>query len=404
MTRLAITGMGFALAGQVRTAADFWSRVRGGDSALTPHSAFNDRGVPTVMAGQLTHDLAVEGLDPAHASKYSREILAALASIDEALADAGASGFDPRRAGVIASSSRGPLQWWEREFSSITGGIGRVLGGLPGAPASIAAIRAGIQGYVSTVSSACVGGAHALRTAAAELRSDDADLMIVVGHEFPLTANLLSVYTDSKSRVLSLGTTAAESIRPYDVDRDGTALGEGAVTLVLEREADAAARGAHIYAFMLATGVANEAGHPTTMELSGEKTAALAERVIKKSDLSIGDIGHVCGHGTGTRSNDLAESRAVRRVFGEHTDVPLTSVKPIFGHLFGASALVNVAATASMLDAQTIAPTGNSGRADAECGVDSVFGSPRETELRAALSFAFALGSQSAVVALAAAR
>ncbi|MGW9030625.1 hypothetical protein ACWGQ5_42465 [Streptomyces sp. NPDC055722] len=155
---------------------------------------------------------------------------------------------------------------------------------------------------------------------------------------------------------------------------------------------------------MLATGVANEAAHPTTMQLSGEKTAALAERVIKKADLSVGDIGHVCGHGTGTRTNDVAESRAVRRVFGEHTDVPLTSVKPVFGHLFGASALVNVAATAAMLDAQTIAPTGNSSHPDAECGLDAVFGGPRETDLPAALSFAFALGSQSAVVALAAPR
>jgi 3-oxoacyl-[acyl-carrier-protein] synthase II len=125
--------------------------------------------------------------------------------------------------------------------------------------------------------------------------------------------------------------------------------------------------------------------------------------VIKKSDLSVGDIGHVCGHGTGTRSNDVAESRAVRRVFGDDTEVTLTSVKPIFGHLFGASSLVNVAATASMLDAQTIAPTANSVRADAECGLDSVFGGARRTDVRAALSFAFALGSQSSVVALQAA-
>ncbi|MER5576819.1 beta-ketoacyl-[acyl-carrier-protein] synthase family protein [Streptomyces massasporeus] len=403
MTRLAITGMGFTLPGGVRTADDFWGRVRAGASALTPQSAYHDRGVPTVMAGQLTHDPVVEGLDPAHASKYSREILAALAGIDEALGDAGVGDFDPHRVGVIASSSRGPLHWWERDFASASG-IGRVLGGLPGAPASIAAIRTGVQGYVSTVSSACVGGTHALRSAAAELRSDEADIMIVVGHEFPLTPNLLRVYTDPKSRVLSLGTTAADSIRPYDVNRDGTALGEGAVALVLEREADAVARGAHIYAFVLATGVANEAAHPTTMELSGEKTAALAERVIKKSNLSVGDIGYVCGHGTGTRTNDIAESRAVRRVFGEDTDVPLTSVKPVFGHLFGASSLVNIAATASMLDAQTIAPTANSTQADAECGLDAVFGAARDAELRAALSFAFALGSQSSVVALEAAR
>ncbi|MEU0965927.1 beta-ketoacyl synthase N-terminal-like domain-containing protein [Streptomyces sp. NPDC005917] len=402
MTRLAITGMGFTLPGGVRTADDFWQRVRAGQSALTQHSAFHDRGVPTVMAGRLTHAPVVEGLDPKHASKYSREILAALASIDEALDDAGIGDVDPHRAGVIASSSRGPLQWWEREFASASG-IGRVLGGLPGAPASIAAIRTGVQGYVSTVSSACVGGTHALRSAAAELRSDEADVMVVVGHEFPLTADLLRVYTDPKSRVLSLGTTAADSIRPYDADRDGTALGEGAVALVFEREADAVARGAHIYAFVLATGVANEAAHPTAMEQSGEKTAALAERVIKKSDLSVGDIGYVCGHGTGTRLNDVAESRAVRRVFGDDTDVPLTSVKPIFGHLFGASSLVNIAATASMLNAQTIAPTANSVQTDAECGLDSVFGGARRAELAAALSFAFALGSQSAVVALEAA-
>ncbi|WP_425825717.1 beta-ketoacyl-[acyl-carrier-protein] synthase family protein [Streptomyces fractus] len=403
MTRLAITGMGFTLPGGVRTARDFWRHVRAGTSTLSAYRAFHDLGVPTVMAGQLTHEPVVEGLDPKHARKYSREILAALAGIDEALVDAGVRDVDPHRTGIIASSSRGPLQWWEREFASASG-IGRVLGGLPGAPAGIAAIRTGVQGYVSTVSSACVGGTHALRTAAAELHADEADVMIVAGHEFPLTADLLRVYTDPASRVLSAGTTPQDSIRPYDADRDGTALGEGAVALVLEREADAVARGAHIYALVLATGVANEAAHPTTMELSGEKTAALAERVIKKADLSVGDIGHVCGHGTGTRTNDLAESRAVRRVFGEYTDVPLTSVKPVYGHLFGASALVNIAATACMLDSGTIAPTGNSSRPDAECGLDSVFGGPREAELTAALSFAFALGSQSTVVALAAAR
>lgn len=402
MTRLAITGMGFTLPGGVRTANDFWARVREGRSALTLHSGFADHGVPPMLAGQLAHDPVVEGLDPKHAGKYSREILATLASIDTAWTDAGLGAVDPHRTGVIGSSSRGPVQWWERESGSATG-VGRVIGGLPGAPASIAAIRAGIQGYVTTVSSACVGGTHALRLAAAELRADEADVMIVVGHEFPLTAKLMQAYTDPKSRVLSPGTTPAESIRPYDADRNGTVLGEGAVTLVLEREADAVARGAHVYAYLLATGVANEAAHPTTLELSGEKTAALAERVIKQADLSIGDIGYVCGHGTGTRANDVAESRAVRRVFGEHTDVALTSVKPIFGHLFGASSLVNIAATASMLDAQMLAPTANSTRADAECGLDSVFGGAREVDLRAALSFAFAVGSQSAVVALAAA-
>ncbi|WP_169813788.1 beta-ketoacyl-[acyl-carrier-protein] synthase family protein [Nocardia pseudobrasiliensis] len=393
---MAVTGLGFTLPGLVTTVDGFWERIRGGHPALRPCTV-HDR--ITVMAGQLGHDPVVAGLNPAHEKKYSRDILATMASIGQALEDAGLPMTDPGRIAIAAASSRGPMAWWSRRECAGTG-IGSVINGLAGTPASMAAIHFGIRGMVSTLSSACVSGAHALRLAAAQLADGEADAVVVAGHDFPLTAEFVATYCDPATRVISVGRTVETSIRPYDIDRDGTTFGEGAVSLIVERESDARARGARIYACISAIGNGNEADHPTSMDKTGVKTEQLARRVVQRAGLSTADIDYVCGHGTGTRLNDLSESRAVRGLLGEQTDVPLTSVKPVFGHLLGASTLINVAATALMIRHQTVAPTANCRQPDPECGLDPVSGAARSRTIDAALSLGFSIGGNTSVIAM----
>ena len=198
----------------------------------------------------------------------------------------------------------------------------------------------------------------------------------------------------------------AQAIRPYHRARAGMALGEGSLVLCLERESSARARGARIYANLLSHVALNEANHPTTMDLTGKVTADVFQTALDAAGRDAAEVGYFCGHGTATRYNDLAESRAVRELYpGRRPGAlpPIGSVKPIYGHTLGLAGVVNVAATALMLAHQRLAPTINLTEVDPECDQDHVADGPRDTPLDVAVSLAFALGSQTSVAVLGAA-
>jgi 3-oxoacyl-[acyl-carrier-protein] synthase II len=258
---------------------------------------------------------------------------------------------------------------------------------------------------VSTISNACVGGHQAVGLAADLIASGQADAMIVLGHETPLVPEVFQLYSSDGSNVLAAPEgPPTEALKPYDSRRDGFVLGEGAVAVVLESERSARNRGAHAYARVLASTTINEAAHATRMDLTGESTAELIRGTALRSGVPLEEIDYVCGHGTGTRYNDLSESRALRLVYGEGEAVPpLGSIKPIFGHLLGASGVLNCVASALMLDRQCLVPTLNCVEVDPECVQDHVQEGPRRVPLRNILSLSFAIGSQSSALLLEAA-
>lgn len=415
-----ITGIGSILPGAEFTDTA-WNRMFDGSSQITNLSEPFDQPTHEPRFGAQVRDFDhrrhLPDLSDRFAKRYSREILMALSAVEQARED---SGLDPRsnevdaeRVGILASSSRGPVEWWAQTLTQSTyhpahepiGVENAIFASLPGTPATLSAIQIGAQGFVSTISNACVGGHQAVGMAADLIASGQADAMIVLGHEAPLVPEVFQLYSSDGANVLAAPEGPPEAaLKPYDVKRDGFVLGEGAVAVVLESERSARNRGAHTYARVLATTTINEAAHATRMDLTGASTAALVRGTALRSGVPLEEIDYFCGHGTGTRYNDLSESRALHRLYGESGAAPpLGSIKPIFGHLLGASGVLNCVASALMLDRQCLVPTANCLDVDPECTQDHVQEGPRQAPLRHAMSLSFAIGSQSSALLLEAA-
>ncbi|MBV9380039.1 MAG: beta-ketoacyl-[acyl-carrier-protein] synthase family protein [Streptosporangiaceae bacterium] len=421
MEQVLVTGIGVVLPGAVG-AEEFWKNLREGRSQIGFLTRFDPGVLPVRLAAEIKgfdHTGLLPGLPAEHAAKYTREIRIAMSAVADAMRDAGldraTAGVDPARIGLITSSSRGPLEWWHEAMPNMDeagpgapfGDSGAMLRGLPGCPATMAAIHCDIRGLVTTLSSACVGGNHAIGMALHELRAGCADAMLVGGHEFPILPGVVKSYLALGDGVLSReDSDPATAMKPYDARRDGMVLGEGAVVLCLERAESARARGARAYAEVVAHRAINEASHPTTMDLSGKRTRDVILDVLAASRRGPDDIDYICGHGTATRYNDIAESRAVAALYPERPPArwpPLSSVKPVYGHCLGVSGVVNVAATALMIRHGCLVPTINYQVPDPECDHDHVSEGARRADVGFAVSLSFAFGSQTSVVSLAAA-
>ncbi|MFF9815861.1 beta-ketoacyl-[acyl-carrier-protein] synthase family protein [Streptomyces sp. NPDC014006] len=412
--RIVVTGIGVVLPGTL-SVDQFWANISGGRSQVGRLTRFDAQqaGLPVYAAAEIDgfdHRPFLPELTDAHAAKYSREILITMSALTEARRDAGLGrdALDPRRLGIVMSSSRGPFSWWRDVLTGADPGAfgdkGAMFRGLPGCPASLSAVYTGAQGLVTTVSNACVGGHQAIQLALRELRSGAADAMLVGGHEFPIVPEVAACYRAMGHGVLSSEREdPSRAVRPYSDDREGFALGEGSVVLCLERESVARQRGARVYCEILSAVSLNEAAHPTTMDLTGKVTASVIEDALADAGRCADDVDYFCAHGTATRYNDIAESRALRALYPERTAAalpPLSSNKPIYGHTFGLAGIINVAATGLMIHHRTIAPTINFTTPDPECDHDHVFEGPRAADVGLAVSMSFAFGSQTAVVAL----
>lgn len=412
---IVVTGIGTILPG-TQDVQDFWTHVSDGNSQVGALTRFDSQalGLAVHASAEITafdHRRYLPNLPDAHAAKYSREILIAMSAIAAAMNDAGLRRDDvpAQKLSIIQSSSRGPLAWWQSAMTDQAetapyGDNGAMFRGLPGCPATMAAIYLGAQGLVSTISSACVGGHHAIGSALNELRAGRADVVLAGGHEFPILAEVARCYLALGSGVLSTEREdPSRAVRPYNIDREGFALGEGATSLCLERESSARARGARIYARVLGHAPTNEAAHGTSMDMTGEVTAATMSKLLKDVDRHRDQVGYVCGHGTATRYNDLAESRALRALYPDRDDSALPphgSNKPIYGHTFGMAGAINVAATSLMLYRQRLARTANLDAPDPECDTDHVAEGPRDADIDVALSMTFAFGSQTSIMAM----
>ncbi|MGW5731426.1 MULTISPECIES: beta-ketoacyl-[acyl-carrier-protein] synthase family protein [Streptomyces] len=428
-----VTGIGVMLPGATHV-NEFWQDVRDGNSRLGRLTRCVPGTTGVQAAGELRdfdHRKFLPDLSEKFAARYTRDALVTMSAVEEARRDAGlgVGEIDPRRLSLIASSSRGPLEWvsqalteddglrrahqghgdQEADATGHFGDSGAMLRGMPGAPATLSAIYGDVRGLVTTLSSACVGGHHAIGLAADLIRAGSADAVVVVGYEFPLTPLVFQSFQAMGDRVLS--TESADprrAIRPYTRDREGFAFGEGAVALCLERAGHARARGAGGYARFLAHRALNEATHPFGMDMSGQLTASAVAGALEDAGRTARDVDWFCAHGTATPKNDVAESRMLGALYeGRPRSAwpPLSSVKPVYGHLLGAAALINAAATSLALHHQCLCSTANYAGAvpDPECDHDHVGEGARATRTELAVSLAFAIGSQTSVLALGAA-
>jgi 3-oxoacyl-[acyl-carrier-protein] synthase II len=319
-------------------------------------------------------------------------------------------GVDPTRVGTLVATGIGGLNELTTEHAKlVAGGPSKVRPYLaialpPNMGTGQVAIRHGLQGVSFSVTSACASGGDAIGTALDLIRAGRADIILAGGAEAainPLTiagfgaAGALSDRNDEPQR----------ASRPFDVGRDGFVNGEGAGLLVMERRSSAEARGAAVLGEVAGYGASNDAHHPTAPRPDGSGAARAIALALADAGMEPGEVDHVNAHGTSTPVNDAAEARALRTVFGDHTDaIAVTSTKSAIGHLLGAAGGVEAVATIMAMREEVVPPSQNLDDQDAACDLDVVHGEPRKLGVRAALSNSFGFGGHNAVLALRPAR
>lgn len=419
MPDVVVTGLGAVTPYGIGVAA-FWDGLLAGRATAGRITRFDPSDLPVRFACE------VPGFDPvAHLPRRLVRQLDpfaqyALVAAEEALTQAGLlgpvtdgglhvrlAGVDADRAGAIVASGAGGIQETAAQLERLgTGGPRRVRPYLPVAqPASMAggqlAIRHGLGGPTYAVTSACASAGDAIGTALDLIRSGRADVMLAGGAEAAITPLMLAGF--AAAGALSRRNDAPhQASRPFDADRDGFVMGEGAGLLVLERAAHAAARGAPPLAVLAGYGTTNDAYHPARPRPDGAGSVRAVRLALADAGVDQADVGHLNAHGTATVANDAAEAAAVRTVFGAHTDrVAVTSVKSAVGHLLGAAGGVEAVATVRTLEAGLVPPTQNLDHRDPACELDVVQGAPRGHAARVAASTSFGFGGHNAVLVFA---
>jgi 3-oxoacyl-[acyl-carrier-protein] synthase II len=260
------------------------------------------------------------------------------------------------------------------------------------------AIRHGLRGPSFAVLSACASAADAIGVGLDLIRAGRADVIVTGGAEATLIPVCVAAFGNAGA--LSRRNDEPErASRPFDVDRDGFVMGEGAGVVILERAAHAAARGAEVLAELAGYGVTDDAYHATRPHPDGEGASRALAAALADADAAPSDVTHVNAHGTSTPANDRSESKAIRSVLGAHTDqVAVTSTKSAVGHMLGAAGAVEAIATIAAIRQQRVPPSLNLDRQDPECALDVVTGKPRDAQIEVACSNSFGFGGHNAVL------
>ena len=262
-------------------------------------------------------------------------------------------------------------------------------------------ISLGLHGVSHVISTGCTSSTDAIGYACAAIRNGEADVMLSGGADAPVTPAMMFGFSRMRAVSIRHNDNPAGASRPFDADRDGFVLGEGAWMLVLEREDRARARGARPYAFVEGYGSTCDAYHRVRMAPDGEQILRAMGLALQRSGRAVEEIGYVNYHGTSTVLNDAVESACVRRLFGARADlVPGSSTKSMIGHPQGASGAAGVVATALALARGFLPPTINLTRPDPRCDMDFIPNTGRSVAARAALCNCLGFGSKNSALIL----
>jgi 3-oxoacyl-(acyl-carrier-protein) synthase len=254
------------------------------------------------------------------------------------------------------------------------------------------------KGPSLSISTACASSSHAIGEAFRTIKCGAADVMFAGGADAPLTYGVIKCW--EAMRVLAPpGNCPAQACRPFSVDRDGMVIGEGSAILLLEEYDRAVRRGAPIFAEIVGYGASADAGHMTQPSVEGPARAM--RLALDEAQIPIDAVDYINAHGTGTKLNDLAETRAVREIFKSHADeLGISSTKSMHGHLMGASAAVELLITVMAMENSVLPPTANYRGPDPDCDLDYVPNEARPGKIRSALSNSFAFGGLNSVIAV----
>ena len=404
--RVVITGMGTVnpLGLSVGSTWESLLKCRSGIGIIT---RFDPSDYPSQIAGEVKNFDPLSFMEKKEVRKYDLFTHYAVAAVSEAMSNSGLNvTAAPERVGVIMASGMGGFCSLDHHLSVFSNDGHRrlspffITSSINNTSSGIISIITGARGPNYSVVSACATGNHALADAFHIIGRGEADAMIAGSSEATIHPASLNGFANMKA--LSTRNDAPEQAsRPFDKDRDGFVMGEGAGALVLESLDHALSRGAKIYAEVLGAGMNSDAYHITSPAPDGTGVGACMTAALINTGLKPEDVDYINAHGTSTPINDPTETKGIKLAFGEHAyKLTISSTKSMTGHLLGAAASVEAIITAMAIHEQIIPPTINLNNPDPDCDLDYVANSPRKARIRIALSNSFGFGSTNATLVL----
>ena len=407
-----VTGLG-AITPVGLTTQLTWDALVAGRSGIGRITAFDPDGFPAQIAAQVKDfDPTAAGIEPREARRMDRFIQFGLAASIEAARDAGLLSEQANklpsditeRTGVYIGSGMGGLITLSEQFEVL-----RQRGPARLSPftipmmlcdmaSGVTSITLGAKGPNLATVSACATGSHAIGEAAELIRRGGADVMLAGGAEAVITPIAMAGFAAARS--LSTRNDCPEGAsRPFDADRDGFVMGEGAGVLVLERRDHAERRGARVYATLAGYGSSADAHHLTAPPDDGEGAVRCMTQALSQAGMAPHELDYLNAHGTSTGHNDRAETAAVKRAFGEHAyRLAISSTKSMIGHLLGAAGGVEAVVAVKAIQTGIIPPTINYERPDPECDLDYTPNRARSATIRSAMSNSFGFGGHNATL------
>jgi 3-oxoacyl-[acyl-carrier-protein] synthase II len=406
--RVVITGMGTvnSLGSDV---AAFWRALCAGKSGIGPIEQFDTSAFKVKIGGEVKNFNAEAVLDAKTVRRLDRFAQFALVAADKAVKESGLdfSREDPYRCGVILGSGIGGLNEFEEQHARyLSGGPGRISPFvipkmISNAAAGNVSIHFGLCGVNTAVATACASAANAIGDALRAVQWGYADVMITGGSEAAMTPMGLGGFISARA-LSDRNDQPQKASRPFDKDRDGFVLSEGAGIVILEDLERARRRGAPIYAELLGCGNTADAHNITAPHPCGDGAARAMALALKDARLNPGDVEYINAHGTSTPLGDEAETKAIKQVFRDHARrLAISSTKSMTGHLLGASGGLELIATALTIKHGVMHPTINYHTPDPACDLDYVPNEAREKRVHRALSNSFGFGGHNCCLAVA---
>ena len=405
--RVVVTGMG-ALTAIGNSVSEYWDGLLAGKSGGCPISYFDTEGYTTRIAAELK-GFSTEGIiEHKDARKMDRYTQYAVAAAQEAMDDCGLDmeKMDPYQVGVIVGSGIGGIHTFEVEHEKLRSRGPRRVSPffIPQMIADIApgwiSIRFGLKGPNYATVSACATSNHAIGDAFRTIKYGDADVMVTGGSEYAITPISIAGFSNMKA-MTTRNDDPARASRPFDKERDGFLLGEGAGIVVLEELEHAKKRGAKIYGEIRGIGFTADAYHLTAPVPGHVGAVEAMKRCLKDGGLNAEDIDYVNAHGTSTPYNDLNETMAIKSVFGDHANqMNVSSTKSMTGHLLGAAGAIELIAGLLSMQHNIVPPTINYEVPDPECDLNYTPNTPQEREVNAVVSNTFGFGGHNACISI----
>ena len=405
--RVVVTGLG-AVTPIGNTVAEFWANIRNGVSGLGPITRFDPARLDCRVAAQVKNFEVAKHIDPKEARRMALFTQYAVSAAKMAWADAGLDqgGSTPERVAVVLGNGIGGAEIHDEGYKTLQErGPGRLSAmTIPKLISNEAAGNVSIalqaKGFAHTINTACASATDAIGLALDAIRAGRAEIVISGGTEAAITEFCVGGFCALKALSTKYNDTPTKASRPFDLNRDGFVMGEGAGILVLEEYEHAVQRGARIYAEVAGYGGTGDAHHLTAPHPEGEGAIRAIRLALQDAGLATTDVDYVNAHGTSTPLNDPMETKAVKAVFGEHARcMKMSSTKSMTGHLMGAAGAIEAIVCVLALQDQFFPPTINYETPDPACDLDCVPNHGLSGNLRAALSTSLGFGGHNGVLA-----